>query len=774
MKKLLSVILCAAMLFAAVPFAVSADGPGDNIAGFGCDTANLICMQNSEYDNVWIPDFYITLKDGSRRDVGYNMNYNEDGDLCFDLYVSDDAYRYGIEAVDSPYGLVYNYYMLDPGTYAYTAKLTYNGEQIATCTYTIVVHENFIKSVETRPITVFQEDAVLHSEDEHEWYEYAWDQYIDAVVTTVDGAKIRIDPNRVFEYGGTYYKMWISVQRYGANEIHRDEKNFQAFFITPLNDKANYYYSGKQEISVAEGPKVVQVDIPDNLFFVSDAYEVGYGEYDENTGEWSNHYKEYDVGEGVTVHFADGGTGEAGFYFDEEYGSYLYVHGIEDCCYPVVCDNIQGPGNEWGTGEHVVHYTVCNKNYTQTVEIVDVAEIQIEPVKMYYTGSSYYPYEESVEFTITLTNGDTFRTDDFEKDWNSGTLQYKDRILNYYVYDDIEEWTVGVHKATLSCFGKDFDFDVEIAKLPVVSVTADPVKVIMSDEPAYHDAVYDEKTGKYVKGGTFHSDSVHIVAKLEDGSTLEGDGRIEIGSQVFGFDFGPESPLDTPITTGKYKFDGVLADVHTEVDFEIVSSYYDDHVLYLLQLNGLTAEEEEGRFENGTLVYVGRTFDYDAAERIDELFDLPYGGYFTADFTAACKGKAVEPNGKVKFTYLCDEEFLPNGITVARFENDELVPVVGKFDPVSHKYTFELDKTGVYVFIRNDEPDYMPGDVNGNGKIDAADYAMAKRAFLKTYVVSAEQLMRADINGNGKIDASEYAMIKRHFLGTYTIPGTNR
>ena len=61
--------------------------------------------------------------------------------------------------------------------------------------------------------------------------------------------------------------------------------------------------------------------------------------------------------------------------------------------------------------------------------------------------------------------------------------------------------------------------------------------------------------------------------------------------------------------------------------------------------------------------------------------------------------------------------------------------------------------------------------MNGNGKIDAADYAMAKRAYLKTYTLSAEQFMRLDINKNGKIDASEYAMIKRHYLKTYVIPG---
>ena len=80
------------------------------------------------------------------------------------------------------------------------------------------------------------------------------------------------------------------------------------------------------------------------------------------------------------------------------------------------------------------------------------------------------------------------------------------------------------------------------------------------------------------------------------------------------------------------------------------------------------------------------------------------------------------------------------------------------------KYVFTVPEGGA-------AQDFIPGDVNGNGKIDSTDYAMCKRAFLKTYELSPEQLLRADINGNGKVDSSEYAMIKRHFLKTYVIPG---
>ncbi len=85
---------------------------------------------------------------------------------------------------------------------------------------------------------------------------------------------------------------------------------------------------------------------------------------------------------------------------------------------------------------------------------------------------------------------------------------------------------------------------------------------------------------------------------------------------------------------------------------------------------------------------------------------------------------------------------------------------------------FENERITIAPYaIKVEEPVYVPGDVNGNGKIDAADYAMCKRAYLKTFTLSEEQLLRADINKNGKVDASEYAMIKRHVLKTYVIPG---
>ena len=61
------------------------------------------------------------------------------------------------------------------------------------------------------------------------------------------------------------------------------------------------------------------------------------------------------------------------------------------------------------------------------------------------------------------------------------------------------------------------------------------------------------------------------------------------------------------------------------------------------------------------------------------------------------------------------------------------------------------------------------GDVDGNGKIDAKDYLMAKRCVLGTYTPTETQKAGADVDGNGKIEAKDYLKIKGHVLGTYTI-----
>jgi hypothetical protein len=62
------------------------------------------------------------------------------------------------------------------------------------------------------------------------------------------------------------------------------------------------------------------------------------------------------------------------------------------------------------------------------------------------------------------------------------------------------------------------------------------------------------------------------------------------------------------------------------------------------------------------------------------------------------------------------------------------------------------------------------GDVNGNGKVDSADYVMVKRAVLKTLTVDAAALRAAAVTNGSSVSAADYVKIRRVVMGTYQFP----
>lgn len=80
----------------------------------------------------------------------------------------------------------------------------------------------------------------------------------------------------------------------------------------------------------------------------------------------------------------------------------------------------------------------------------------------------------------------------------------------------------------------------------------------------------------------------------------------------------------------------------------------------------------------------------------------------------------------------------------------------------------EADMIGAILHLTPRE--FMKGDINGDGKLNAVDYAMLKRYLLGTYTLTKDQMERADINGDGHITSKDYAMLKRIILGTYPYP----
>lgn len=68
-------------------------------------------------------------------------------------------------------------------------------------------------------------------------------------------------------------------------------------------------------------------------------------------------------------------------------------------------------------------------------------------------------------------------------------------------------------------------------------------------------------------------------------------------------------------------------------------------------------------------------------------------------------------------------------------------------------------------FKFNPKQAYLPGDVDGNEKVNSTDVSILKRIILGIYTGDTSH---ADVNGDGKTNSADYSILKRIILGTYT------
>ena len=59
--------------------------------------------------------------------------------------------------------------------------------------------------------------------------------------------------------------------------------------------------------------------------------------------------------------------------------------------------------------------------------------------------------------------------------------------------------------------------------------------------------------------------------------------------------------------------------------------------------------------------------------------------------------------------------------------------------------------------------------MNGNGKIDARDYLLLKRAYFGTVELDDVMMFAADVDGDGEILTYDYIAVKRHYFDTLDI-----
>ncbi|MBQ8325133.1 MAG: dockerin type I repeat-containing protein, partial [Clostridia bacterium] len=59
------------------------------------------------------------------------------------------------------------------------------------------------------------------------------------------------------------------------------------------------------------------------------------------------------------------------------------------------------------------------------------------------------------------------------------------------------------------------------------------------------------------------------------------------------------------------------------------------------------------------------------------------------------------------------------------------------------------------------KPEFARGDVDGNGKVNALDYAKLKAHCMRLRTLSEEELSRSDLNGDNRVNVLDYGVLKK-------------
>lgn len=70
-----------------------------------------------------------------------------------------------------------------------------------------------------------------------------------------------------------------------------------------------------------------------------------------------------------------------------------------------------------------------------------------------------------------------------------------------------------------------------------------------------------------------------------------------------------------------------------------------------------------------------------------------------------------------------------------------------------------------------EEPQYLLGDANCDGTINQYDYILVKRHYFGTRYLTETEMLPADVNEDGTVNQYDYILIKRHYFGTFVIGG---
>ncbi len=153
---------------------------------------------------------------------------------------------------------------------------------------------------------------------------------------------------------------------------------------------------------------------------------------------------------------------------------------------------------------------------------------------------------------------------------------------------------------------------------------------------------------------------------------------------------------------------------------------------------------------------------------ISNRWNLPGGTYYTSSFMRlGTYGDKIIYNTDKRLMSLDLTDMTTSVIYAPELGDENIYGITVSGNVISYLtavYTSDAGVINTYTIEEESDNSYVLGDISGNGKLEAVDYLMLKRAVFGLLYLGDDVKERADLTGDGKITAADYLKLKKVLL----------